>query len=227
MLVRRRFAPPVRPKKDLLLPLLKYGLPSVLTVLPRTLNLRLDQLLMAMFFDPKSLGLYVAAVAWATAPVSAVLAVSQVLFPRLSAIHDVRGQTAMLRQVLRYTIPGVIVFYAIVGIITPIAFPLLFGLDYQPAVGVALVLVLANCFNALNTILSSALFGLGLPKHVFTSELAGLGITAIGLALLLPRLGMMGAAITSVLAYLFVCCGLILALRRSTRLPGGGSLLNR
>jgi O-antigen/teichoic acid export membrane protein len=222
MAVRRRFAPPFRSQKDLLLPLLKYGLPTVLTVLPRTLNLRLDQLLMAMFFEPKTLGLYVAAVAWATAPALAAVAVGQVLFPRLSAIHDVHGQSAMLRQVLQYAVPGLIAVYIILGIVTPIGFPLLFGVDYQPAVPVALVLVLANCFYALNSILSSALYGLGFPKHVFTSEFVGLGITAVGLVFLLPRFGAMGAAITSSLAYLFVCCALILALRRVTRFPMRG-----
>jgi antigen flippase len=216
--VRRHIAPPFRIQANLLLPLAKYGLPTVFTVLPRTLNLRLDQLLMATLFEPRTLGLYVAAVAWATAPVPIAIAVGQVLFPRLSAIHDVRKQSTLLTKVLGLAVMAVIGLYAVLFILTPIALPLLFGLDYQPAVPVALVLVIANSFYALNSVLTSALYGLGCPKYVFISELTGLGVTVVVLALLLPRLGMMGAAIASSLAYLFVCCALVLALRRATRL---------
>jgi O-antigen/teichoic acid export membrane protein len=67
IVVRRRLTGPLRVDRTLYRPMLRYGLPDMLTLLPRMLNQRLDQLLMAALLDRRTLGLYVVAVAWSSA----------------------------------------------------------------------------------------------------------------------------------------------------------------
>ena len=57
------------------------GLPSMLNVLPQTLNLRLDQMLMTAALEPALLGLYVVAVAWSGILSPLVSAVGRVVPP--------------------------------------------------------------------------------------------------------------------------------------------------
>lgn len=205
----------------LALPLAKFGVPTMLTVLPSALNLNLDQLLMAMFLSPTVLGLYVASVAWASAPAPAINAFGQVLFPRLSAIHSFPEQITLLTRVLTFTAVAVIVLYTLLFLLTPVVFPFLFGTAYAPAVPAALVLVIANSFRAINLAQSNALYGLGRPRSALIAQIVGVGVTVVGLLLLLPRLGIMGAAIASLLAYFVICCVLSVDIWRASR--GGKS----
>lgn len=220
IIARRALTKPFRFERALARPLAKYGIPTTLTVLPMTLNLNLDQLLMASLLQPQELGLYVAAVAWAGAPMPIILAIGQVLFPRLSAIPDLEGQARVLKRVLGLTLRAVLGFYSVLFVLTPFVLPLLFGARFADAVPAALVLVVANSFNAFNNLLTNALYGLGHPKWVLAAQLIGLGITAVFLTILLPRIGMMGAAITSVFAYATICGLLLFAARRAIRSQG-------
>lgn len=215
VIARHSLMRPLQFDQTLALPLAKFGIPAMLTVLPQALNLNLDQLLMAMFLEPSMLGLYVVAVVWSGAPLPAIMAVAQVLFPRLSAIHTPKAQFAILTKVLGITFFAILLLYSLLFILTPIALPLLFGAAYQPGVEAARVLVVASGFRALNVALGSGLYGLGRPKFVLMTQMLGLGITVIVLALLLSTLGIMGAAIASLLSYMGICIGLVFAVWRA------------
>ena len=58
--------------------------------LPQLMNLRLDQIFLAAFLVPQSLGYYVAAVAWSSCIVPATSALGLVLFPRLGSADGER-----------------------------------------------------------------------------------------------------------------------------------------
>src|SRR4051812_6447858 len=214
-IVARRYLPgPLEVRRQLFRPLLQYGLPDMLTLLPRTLNQRLDQLLMMAFLDARTLGLYVVAVAWSGAVTPLLSAVGPVLVPTLSASTDARGQRRHLAHALRLTGLGAGGLTLVVLILTSKTIPLLFGPDYSAAVPAALVLVVASGLNGINLTLADGLRGLGRPQSVLVSEVLGLVATGVLLIILLSRFGSLGAAIASLAAYSVVCASLTSSIRR-------------
>jgi len=90
---------------------------------------------------------------------------------------------------------------AVVLAATPWALPFLFGTAFGPAVPATLVLILASVVAAFNGVVEEGFRGLGKPSVVLWAEVAGLGVTATALLLLLPTLGILGAALASLLGY--------------------------
>lgn len=198
-------------------PLLAFGIPSALQVLPQTLNLRLDQLLMAGFLEPRVLGLYSIGVLWSNAASPILNAVAPVLFPRLSALHRALEQYKLIQSVMAVSVAANVLLTVVMLAITPFALPALFGQAYGEAIPATLILIVAAAVSNTNVNLIAAIRGLGRPRASLNAELLGLVVTAVALMLLLRPAGLIGAAIASLLAYSATCAYLLLALRRATR----------
>jgi O-antigen/teichoic acid export membrane protein len=195
-------------------PFLNYGLPSMLTILPQAMNLRLDQLLIAMLFEPRLLGLYVVAAAWSGAIAPIINAVGPVLFPRLSKDADRTQQRILVSSVVRITSLVILILTVLLLVLTPFMVPFLFGSAYRDAVPAAQILVVAGAFGNLNLTLEDGLRGLGRPRQVLIAEVIGMAVTAVLLWLLLPLLNILGAAVASVVAYATITLCLVHAIRQ-------------
>src|SRR5205807_2768324 len=101
-------------------------------------------------------------------------------------------------------------------ILGPVGIPLLFGARFSPAIPAALILTVAGAVLGLNMILEEGIRGLGDTRPILWSELAGLTTTIAALALLLRPLGIVGAAIALLLAYVAVCACLVIQVRSKT-----------
>lgn len=178
------------------------------------MNLRLDQLLIAMLFEPRLLGLYVVAVAWGGAIAPIINAVGPVLFPRLSKVADRTQQRILVSSVVRVTSLVILILTVLLLVLTPFMVPFLFGSAYRDAVPAAQILVVAGAFGNLNLTLEDGLRGLGRPRKVLTAEVIGMVVTAVLLWLLLPVLNILGAALASVVAYAAITLCLVYAIRR-------------
>ena len=156
--------------------MMTFGLPSLVTVVPYNLNLRLDQMLMAVVFAPRLLGLYVAAVAWAAIMTPLFQAIAIVLFPHIAS-HTVRNQqVSELTGILKLGVPLAVIISTGLAILTPWGLPWIFGASFRPAEGPAVVLAFAGALLAINQMLEEGLRGLGAPKAVMWSELGGLTV---------------------------------------------------
>lgn len=196
--------------------LLAFGLPAAATTVPQALNLRLDQVLIAAVLPAEDLGLYVAAVAWSGAVSPVVSAMGSVLLPRVASADDAAERRRLIGQSGRIgTLLAVVLAVPLVAV-TPIAVPVLFGSAFSSAVPSALVLVGANVMLTVAYILGEATRGLNAPGRVLVAEVAGLLATVIGLVVTLPSIGIMGAAVSSVLGYAVVLATLAVGLSRST-----------
>jgi O-antigen/teichoic acid export membrane protein len=210
-----RYIPrPFEVQAGLFRPFLDYGLPSMLTVLPQAMNLKLDQLLIAMLFEPRLLGLYVVAAAWSGATAPVINAVGPVLFPRLSMVADRPQQRILLLSVVKMTSLVLLILTVLLLVLTPFMVPFLFGSAYRDAVPAAQILVVAGAFGNLNLTLEDGLRGLGRPRQVLAAEVVGLVVTAALLWQLLPSLNILGAALASVGAYAAITFRLAYAIRR-------------
>ncbi len=215
-LTRRRIRPPYRPDPSQWAPMLRFGLPSVTSGVPRMLNLRLDQMLMAAFLPVEMLGLYVVAVTWSNAVAPFPHALANVLFPETASKGNVETRHQVFARGIRLAVLSAISVAAGVAIVTPWVLPFLFGSAFAGAIPAALVLVGAAAISAINMVLEEGLRGLGRPALALWAELCGLAVTVIALMLLLRPLGIMGAAVASVLGYAAVLVTLVRASRALT-----------
>src|SRR5262249_47757267 len=124
---RRRIPGSFAPQRQQFEPLLRYGLPCMLTTFPQTLNLRLDQMLMAGLLPPIDLGLYVAAVAWSGALFPLLNALGWALFPKVAGEPN---EERRMRSFVQGSRLGSLLAAAtglLLMVVTPGAMILLFG----------------------------------------------------------------------------------------------------
>lgn len=210
---------PAALNRHLVRPMLAYSTPTMMAAMPQWLNLRLDQLIMIVVLDARSLGLYVVAMAWSTAvhPLATVIAHGAV--PALARAQDGHRKA---RLVYRAGAVVAIATSVVVLAATPVMLPLIFGAEFQSALPAALVLVIASGIASLNSVGAECLRGLGRPRAVLRAECVGLAVTAIALPALIPLAGIVGAACASVLAY----SATLIVQRRQLSTPGDNAVLD-
>jgi O-antigen/teichoic acid export membrane protein len=218
-IVRWRLHQRLRPERALAGGLLRYGLPNTLATIPNILNLRLDQLLLAALFPARDLGLYVAAVAWTSASTPLLVGFTTVFFPRVAELHDAAQQAALAARGTRLAVVVTTVVAGAVAVAAPWAVPFFFGAAYADAVPAAVILCVAAGVLGLAGVLQESARGLGQPTALLYGQLAGLAVTLVGLAVLLPRYGTVGAALASGAGYSGVVVYLARANARATGLP--------
>ncbi len=212
--VRRRLRGPWLPDPAKVTPMLRFGFPCMLTTLPYLLNLRLDQMLMAALLPARDLGLYAVAVACSGAVSPLLNSIGVTLLPSVAAAGD-RGHAAQrMGKGVRMTVTLALLVCAGVGLAAPFAIPLLFGPRYRFSVSAALILIPAAGVLGVNLSLQESIRGLGRPYVALRAELIGLAVTAIFLIVTLKRLGIIGAALSSLLGYSAVNVALLTSARR-------------
>ena len=182
-------------------PMLRFGLPSALTATPQMLNFKLDQILMAAFLPPTLLGLYVAAVGFSGVVQPLLSAIGAVQFPSVASKPHWDSKIASFTAVTRMSALLVVFVIFFLTPVAPLGVAALFGSKFAPAGRAAMVLVVAAGILGFNSILEEGLKGLGAPTTVMWAEFGGLPVTAVSLVLLLKPLGIMGAALSSLLGY--------------------------
>jgi len=200
-ILARRIPGPFWPELRKWRPMLRYGFPSMVSSMPRELNLRLGQLLMATFLPAQMLGLYVVAVAWSGAVHPMLHALGAVLFPRVASEISRGQQVEALAEGTRLGVLLALGLGLTLLVLTPFSIPFLFGEAFVAATPVALVLVVAAAIAGLNSVMEEGLRGLGVPTAIMWAEFGGLIVTAISLLLLLRPLEIMGAALASLFGH--------------------------
>ncbi len=186
-----------RLQRSVLRPLLDLGLRGHVGNVVQTFNYRLDLLLVQGFLGQASVGLYFTAVALAELVWYLPNAVASALLPEVAASDD----RTLTGRVARITLPATIVCaLGLLAVAWP-AFALLRP-AYLPAVPPMAVLLVGVVALSLHKVLASDLSGRGLPQYPSLSSTVALGITLAADLVLIPRLGILGAALASTLAYL-------------------------
>jgi O-antigen/teichoic acid export membrane protein len=190
--------------------LFAYGIRSQTAFITQTLIQRLDQLLISILLGATSLGIYVVAVTLTSGANLIASTVGLVAFPRVAAIVDGAERLAQARRYLVIATVLSVLLVVPMLLFTPQLLDLFFGHSFVKGTGVCRVLLVASLFLAFTFLLTSLLRGLGRPLDVGIAGVVGLAITVVLLAALLPTMGLMGAAIASLVSYA-VTAGLMLA----------------
>ena len=209
-ILRRKMSGLWRPNLASWLPMLRFSVPLAVSALPKQLNLRLDQMMLAALLPPRLLGLYVVAAAWSTMTSPILEGVGLFLFPHVAAQKSLEDQSRALTRITRLITPLALVEVVALCLVTRWGLVLIFGEPYRDAVPAALILVVASAALYLGQLLEEGLRGLGKPFPILWAELGGLAITAISLIALLRPIGILGAAISSLLGYFVVWTILVL-----------------
>ncbi len=189
--------------------LLGYGGRGYTTFVTFTLTSLLGMLLISVFLGATSLGLYVVAVTLGSGATFAASTVGLVAFPQLAGLPPGPERSAAARRFVVIALALSTAITVPMLAFTPQLLDLLFGHAFASVANVSRVLIAASFFVAFGQLLTSVLRGLGRPLDSGIAGTVGLAVTVVLLTALLPTLGLMGAAITGLVASI-VTAGMML-----------------
>lgn len=214
-LAKSRIHPGFRSNPALAKQMLKYGSKVHVGTITGMANMSLAQVLMAAWLPPAFLGLYVVAVSSAGLSQMFSEAVQTVATPGIAQRETETERTELLQRVFRqYWLLSLLITLAI-GTMLPVVIPLVFGVAFKPSVWPAEVLLLASFFMGARQVLAGGAQALGNPWLNSKAHLISLVVTVALLYVLLPRMGLMGAAISTAAAYSLELAVVIYGLRRT------------
>jgi len=182
--------------------LLAFGLRSFASTIAWRLNERIDQPFIAVLLAPAQLGLYVTAVTFSSLALLIGSSVIFVALPVMAGLEDPEERRRLAAALIGVTL----IASALLTLPLFAGAELLLGLFFGPAFAVvapiARILLVASVVISVNRAIESVLIGIGRPTDAAKAEILTLPVTAIGLVVLLPLIGLPGAGWTSLAAYL-------------------------
>lgn len=182
--------------------LVKYGLPSASATLSQFFNLKLDQIMVAAILPARDLGVYMVAVSWGTCIPMLSSALAMVVSTQIAGGASHAERNHKFSQGVRNGAWMIAAAVVLLAAATPVGIAIVFGGAFQAAVIPAAILVVASGTNALNGVLEELLRGYGRPSATLFAETVAVAVGLPALVLLLPRLGLTGAALASLAGYL-------------------------
>jgi O-antigen/teichoic acid export membrane protein len=190
-----------RPSTALARRMFHYGLRVQLGNWSNAANVRLDQLLLSLLATPASLGIYVVAVTYVNVVLTLPGSAALVMLPQIVDEHRTGTAPSCMTRWYRRLLWTSAAAAAVVAVSGVYVLPLLFGQPFEAAVPLLVFLAPATVLLGLNQILATAFRGIDRPEIGSAAEVVGLAVTVVSLIALLPRFGIYGAAIASLLAY--------------------------
>ena len=180
------------------------------------LNYRLSYYIIERFFGPGLLGVFsigtqVSESVWIVGRGAAT-----VHYARLSNINNM-DYAEDLTLALMKSVAVVTFFLLFIMVLLPQSVYLfLFGAGFTEARTVVVILAPGMLFTAITMIISHYFSGVGMPKYSMYGSAVGLVMTLSVGFILIPILGIKGAALTTTLSYLVCICYLIIVFMRKT-----------
>jgi O-antigen/teichoic acid export membrane protein len=189
-----------RMRREAFWPALHYGVRAQIGGLVQFINYRFDLLLVNALLSPAHAGLYSVSVA-----VSEILwllpnAIGRVLFPR-TAGSDPETANRFTPLVCRQTVLASVVSAIVLAALARFLIPAFYGAEFAESIGPFLVLLPGVVMIALTRIIGNDLMGRGKPQHNSYAAAIAAVVTIVLDIVLIPRMGIIGAALASTIAY--------------------------
>lgn len=207
----------VRPDGTLLGRTLRFGLKSHVQLLVAHLHARLDLYMLAFYLAPAEVAFYAIATRLAELIFMFPNSLGVAVYPRLAARDpaDAHALTARACRIVFGTVVPVAVVLAVGG---QWVIPLWYGPAYTPAVAPLRLLVPATCFMSLYFLLSRNFTSRNRQEVNLLAAGVALGGNVALNVVLIPRLGISGAAAASLLSYGLAASILAIAFLRTSGL---------
>ena len=187
-----------RADMTLLRRMIGYGLKFQISILASVIILRADLLVVNHFRGAAAAGVYSVASQFGLLLMLLPGVIATLLFPRVTAEQDARGETTCL--VTRYT--TLIMFLCCLAAVPfSLLLPLLYGAAFSEATTLLLILLPGVYLMGLESVLVQHFNALGLPRSIPMYWVATLALNLILVFALVPRFGAQGAAIASTISY--------------------------
>jgi O-antigen/teichoic acid export membrane protein len=183
------------------------------------LNLRLDFLIVEAVAGPAALGIYAVASKYAELLRVPSDAVMWVLYPHF-ARHQPAAATASPRMMMRRVGVAVAAGAVPLAVLSPFVVPALYGAAFAGAVVPACILLVGLAGEGVAAVAMGYLYGHGRPGLASAATGAGVAVTVVLDVLLIPHLGITGAAIASTAAYISSTVAFVTLFVRATGVRG-------
>lgn len=177
-----------------------FGVRSFFGYVLQSLNQRLDVVLVAAFVSTTALGYYAVAFGMAELLWQIPFALGPFLFPKMSALshtENARVAAATCRRALFITL------FPTIGLVVVGRFliELLYGSEFTEGVTAFYILAPSAMIYIVQKVLGSAIAARGMPEIGIYTGLVSVPATIILGVLLIPTMGIEGAALASIIAY--------------------------
>ena len=189
------------PVKDSLKEMLHYGAFMQLSTLVSTLNKRLSLYLLNTHCNEKSIGVY-ASGTQVTEGVNIVgQSIGLVEFSALSNTENKQRASQLTMRFMKLSILLTFTALLVICLLPTTFFEWVFSGEFADIRTVILLMAPGIVFFSAHTILANYFSGTGQPKYNLYASLIGLSVTLVSAFVLIPILGIRGAAITTSLTY--------------------------
>jgi len=214
LFVRKELKEPAKPRENVqLFRGLLTGLRGQAGNVAAFFNYRLDVFLVNYFLDSAQVGLYALGVVISEALWQIPAAAAVTLFPRTARTVK-HGASEFTCLILRQIFFLSCVSGALLALVSPFVVPLVFGARFSPSIAVIWWILPGTIALALAKVASSDLAARHKTGYASAFGLVALVITVVLDFLLIPRMGINGAAIASSAAYMVNTVLLLAALKR-------------
>lgn len=197
--LRSHFALPVGNPRPALRALSSYSVRSYGIDILATLSLQVDQVLVVGFLSATAMGIYMVALNASRVLQILYTAVVTVIFPSASGLDNERI-VAMVGRAARISTLIAVVFAAVLAALLPFLIPLFYGRGFNGSVHIGQLLMLEGVVGGLTYVLSQAFMASGSPGQVTAFQAVGFGTALPCMLIFVPRLGILGAAISLLIA---------------------------
>lgn len=180
------------------------------------MNLRFDFVLLGALAGPAVLGVYAVASKFAELMRLVPTAVNYVLYPRFARVGRAKA-SAEARKLLPRSTALTLAMTPVMAAVTLVAVPVLYGRAYRGAIAPGEIIIIGLSVEGAAAVASAYLVGIGRPGLNSIGMGVGAILTVTLDVILIPRLGAMGGAITSAIAYLTTTVVLVLLARSQIR----------
>ena len=183
---------------SLLRRMITYGLKFHVSILAGVIMLRADLLVVNHFRGPAEAGVYSVASQFGLLLMLLPGVIATLLFPRVTAEQDARGETTCL--VTRYT-TFIMFLCCLAAAPFSLLLPVLYGAAFSDATRLLLILLPGVYLMGLESVLVQHFNALGLPRAIPVYWVVTLVLNLVLVFALAPRYGALGAAIASTISY--------------------------
>jgi antigen flippase len=198
--------------------LLDYGARSYGIDLVGTFSLQVDQALVVAFLSPAAMGTYAVALSASRVLNALQGSIVTVLLPSAAArpASEVVALTARAARVCTALAAPVAAMIAIAG---PLAIHVMYGARFAAAVPVFRILLVEVVLGGATWILVQAYMAVGRPGVVTTLQACGLALSVPLMVVLIPRFGLVGAALALLISTSVRLILTVAGYRRLLRVP--------
>jgi O-antigen/teichoic acid export membrane protein len=164
-------------------------------------TLRLDQLMLGGLGSSAANGLYVMAVRLSEMTTVAADAIADALMPEVAAADSAKRAEMLTARSLRLAIYLHLALLGPLWLLAPLVLRVLYGQSFVPATSAFRWLLVAAGVWSCGSIVISGLRGFGHPGVSTLARFSASIVTAVTLVMLLPRWGIKGAAVSSLIGY--------------------------